>query len=398
MARGRGTHAVHAIVILRPDFDARAGVPQHIAPRRRSSTRRKMTSSGYQVEIDQVTDTEWSHALSTFRDANLYQTWSYGEVRWGRRCTSHLILKRNGRVVAMAQVAVFKPLPLRMGIAQLRWGPVCLPKDGSNETDAAAVMADALYEEYVRKRGMYLRILPAGWGHAEDDSALANALDTRFACEPFEAGESYRTMVVDLRPSLESIRKALDQKWRNQLNRAERNGLSVSEPSGESAFRVFAKLYEQMVARKQLVAADLDQFIQMQDRLPNRHAMKVLICEASGEAVAGLVGGAVGNTGIYLLGATNEQGMKSKGAYLLQWHMMAWLKQAGLEFYDLGGINPETNPGVYHFKKGMGGHDVQYPRPRVACSSTVSGMAGSALKLARRLRQQRVLPPKQACA
>jgi lipid II:glycine glycyltransferase (peptidoglycan interpeptide bridge formation enzyme) len=50
--------------------------------------------------------------------------------------------------------------------------------------------------------------------------------------------------------------------------------------------------------------------------------------------------------------------MKAKGSYLLQWRMMQWLRQRGCRWYDLGGINPQRNPGVYHFKSGFGGQEV----------------------------------------
>jgi hypothetical protein len=81
--------------------------------------------------------------------------------------------------------------------------------------------------------------------------------------------------------------------------------------------------------------------------------------------MAGLTSTGVGDTGIYLLGATSNDGMKFKGSYLLQWRMMQWLKECGCAWYDLGGINPDRNPGVYHFKQGFGGVDsVQCPRLR----------------------------------
>jgi lipid II:glycine glycyltransferase (peptidoglycan interpeptide bridge formation enzyme) len=34
---------------------------------------------------------------------------------------------------------------------------------------------------------------------------------------------------------------------------------------------------------------------------------------------------------------------------------MEWIKEKGLRYYDLNGINPETNPGTYHFKRGLAG-------------------------------------------
>ena len=67
--------------------------------------------------------------------------------------------------------------------------------------------------------------------------------------------------------------------------------------------------------------------------------------------MAGLVASAMGDSAIYLLGATSDDGLNAKGAYLLQWTLIQWLKENGFKWYDLGGIDPEGNPGVYSFKK-----------------------------------------------
>src|SRR5262249_8598137 len=73
-----------------------------------------------------------------------------------------------------------------------------------------------------------------------------------------------------------------------------------------------------------------------------------------------LVVSAIGDTAIYLLGATSDDGLKLKGAYLLQWRAMQWLKERGCRWYELGGINPEENPGVYEFKSGFGGDQTRH--------------------------------------
>ena len=110
--------------------------------------------------------------------------------------------------------------------------------------------------------------------------------------------------------------------------------------------------------------------------------MRVFVCELEGEPVAGLVGSAMGSMGIYLHGATNDVGMKAKGAYLLQWRMVQWLKERGATHYNLGGINPEKNPGVYHFKAGLSGEDVTYVPPYVACDRLMSQVFAFATRLA----------------
>ena len=57
-----------------------------------------MVNRDWQVEVDRATPAEWAQMLDLFNDANLYQTWSYGRVRWGEENLSHLVLKRNGEV------------------------------------------------------------------------------------------------------------------------------------------------------------------------------------------------------------------------------------------------------------------------------------------------------------
>src|SRR5262249_48926039 len=148
-----------------------------------------------------------------------------------------------------------------------------------------------------------------------------------------------------------ALRKGLDQKWRNQLNGAERNGLRVIEGASEEHFARFLEIYQQMMARKQFeTTVDIQEFRSIQQALPLRLKMAVLLCEKDGQALAGMIISSLGENGIYLLGATSDEGMKSKGSYLLQWRAAQLLKERGCRWYDLGGINPERNPGVYHFK------------------------------------------------
>jgi hypothetical protein len=125
----------------------------------------------------------------------------------------------------------------------------------------------------------------------------------------------------------------------------------------------------------------------MQEALSESQRMRVLICEDKGVPVAGVVASAMGDSAIYLLGATSDDGLKSKGAYLLHWTMIQWLKSNGVRWYDLGGIDPAGNPGVYSFKKGFSGVDICQINPLVASESAVSsGIVKAGLAVQRTLR------------
>jgi lipid II:glycine glycyltransferase (peptidoglycan interpeptide bridge formation enzyme) len=144
-------------------------------------------------------------------------------------------------------------------------------------------------------------------------------------------------------------------------------------------YETFCQIYKNMRNRKTFeTTVDVEEFGRIQEDLVERHRMRVLICEERGVPVAGLVASAMGDSAIYLLGATGDKGLNSKAAYLLQWTLIRWLKDNDIRWYDLGGIDPEGNPGVHKFKRGMSGSDVFQMNPLVASNSTVSSVIAKA--------------------
>jgi lipid II:glycine glycyltransferase (peptidoglycan interpeptide bridge formation enzyme) len=329
-------------------------------------------SPDWQVEVDRSTADEWAQMLDRFNDANIYQTWAYGQVRWGRKSLSHLVLKRGDEVVGVAQLRIVRPTRLNFGMAYLRWGPLCERRGRPLDSEVIKRMADALEHEYVRERKLFLRIVP----NAFVGSPRAEVLQTkfcRFDLEPSVPDNIYRTFLLDLAPEIEELRRRLDKKWRNRLSLAERNNLRVIAGSGSADYRTFCRMYNQMRKRKTFeTTVDVEEFGRIQEALEEPHRMRIMICEDRGVPVAGLVASAMGDSAIYLLGATSDDGLKSQGAYLLQWTLIRWLKENGIRWYDLGGIDPIANPGVYSFKQGFSGADVSQVSPMIACTSVVS--------------------------
>ena len=224
-------------------------------------------------------------------------------------------------------------------------------------------------------------------------AAMIEATFVRFRQERFAADQTYRTFILDLSRGVDELRGRLDKKWRNQLACAERNGLTVVGGSGQEEYRQFCQMYYQMRARKAFGSTvDVKEFGRIQEDLPESHRMLILICKNKEEPVAGLVASALGDTAIYLLGATSDNGFIAKGSYLLQWEMIRWLKEHGFKWYDLGGIDPERNPGVYHFKSGLSGADCTHIRPVVAtngslCSTIIMSSETAYRQLRGRLRK-----------
>jgi hypothetical protein len=331
-----------------------------------------MLGSGWQVEVDRAAQAEWSQMLDLFDDANFYQTWSYGAVRWGQKNLSHLVLKRGIEVLGMAQLRIVRPTRFKFGMAYLRWGPLFERRGRPLDPELPVHMARALEEEYIDKRKLFLRIIPNAFVGSPRAAVIQPAF-REFIPEPLDTGNTYRTFVLDLAPSIDELRKNLDAKWRNHLKRSEKNGLDVIAGTGSCEYQVFCEIYNQMRRRKTFeTTVDVEEFGRIQENLPERQRMRILICQNRGAPVAGLVTTAMGDSAIYLLGATNDEGLRLQGAYLLQWTMIKWLRENGIRWYDLGGIDPERNPGVYSFKRGFSGADLTQINPLVACRSVVS--------------------------
>jgi lipid II:glycine glycyltransferase (peptidoglycan interpeptide bridge formation enzyme) len=307
------------------------------------------------VQVDGQTAQAWDEIISRFSDASIYQSWAYGAVRWGARNLSHLVLRREGRILAAAQLRIARVPMLPVGVAYLRWGPLCHLKDQAFDPSVVAEMIRCLQHEYVKRRGLALQIIPSVFTGDERAAAFQSAFQGA-GMSPEPALGNYRTIVVDLRPAAEVMRKRLDQKWRNQLNRAEKNGVMLETSDSPQAYREFLNLFAAMLERKQFdTTVDVNEFGRIQEHLTGSARMQIFLARSEGQVIGALVCSLLGDTAIYLLGATNERARELKAAYFLQWQAMLWLKEHGAQYYDLGGIDPVANPGGYHFKSGFGG-------------------------------------------
>jgi len=314
-----------------------------------------MHALSYQVEIDKIDNHDWDNLIREFDDSTIYQSWAFGALTG--RCVNlyHIVLKKDHKIFACCQVS-FRSIPfLRTGIADIKWGPLCVRRNQPLNEDALFQLIDFVKNEFSIKKGYMIRIWPHVIGKNKD--IFFKILED----EGFKRNTSerpYRTFMVDLTQSQEDIRKNFLQKWRNCLNKAEKQGLSISFGITDSDFLEFITLAKEMVSRKDLALSYISAFEnyrQIQNALPEQLKMQIAICRLENEPLAAAVFSAIGDTGIYLLGASGDKGLKSNASYLLQWHIIQRLKGSGVKKYDLGAFNPQLNPSVYHFKAGIVG-------------------------------------------
>ncbi len=311
--------------------------------------------AGYTVEFDSVQGQRWHELLEQFDDSTLYQTWSYGVVMYGRRKMGHMTLLHDGQVVAASQVR-FARLPLlNIGIAYLLRGPVWRLRGAAPDEQVFQQALRALRNEYVCKRGLLLRISPLIFTSDPGAERLQQIL-AKEGYSPATRARNLRTILMDLSPPLETMRCGLSGDWKRNLKAAEKRQLTIVEGKDDELFATVIDIYNEMVSRKRFYArTDIPKYQRVQELLPDALKMKVSVCNSSDGACAGLVWSEIGDAAIELFAATRHTALKNGAAYSLRWRLVEHLRQGGFRKYNLNGINPERNPGCYHFKSGLAG-------------------------------------------
>lgn len=343
-----------------------------------------MISERFSYEVDQVEEENWTQLLLRFRDATIYQTVPYGTIRWERRNLSHIVIKRDGEVVAAGQLCLKMVPHLNRGVAYLPWGPMWRLKNEREELDVFQQTLRLLLHEYAGKRHLFVRIAPNVFS---DDYPSIKVLLEEEGFRVYSYKQAQNTALIDLTPSLDDLMMDLKKKWRENLRRSQRKDIKLIEGVDDELWEVFTKLYKEMHERKQFTkTVSVEQFRQVQKRLPKELKMSVMIAYSNSEAVAGLIWSRIGDTSLPIFSATSVIGRTLGAAYLLRWNMLEKSKLLGCQYMDQGGLSAENNPGGYTFKIGMGGGEKKYVGSYYACSSLLSYFI---IKMGERLRSIR---------
>ena len=308
------------------------------------------------IEIKEINDkTFWHNSLGEFEDANIYQTWNFAALAQNEKIVKHIAIYANQNLIGLVQVRIRTAPILNRGIAYIFNGPVWQRKNQENSIEILSDIFSALRQRFVVNQKLLLRIKP--FIFSDNNLCIYSIKEKKFNI--IKRIPLYRTLVLHINSELEEIRKTFKPRWRNYLSQAEKNNLKVISGSSTELFNIFIEIYDQMIERK-----EFKQFVsvkgmnKMNKELDEELKLRIFIVYQDDIPLSGLVGTAIGDTAVYLLGASNKGGMKLRSSYLAQWEMIKWAKNMGCKRYDLGGIDSKKNPGGYKFKLGVSKDEV----------------------------------------
>jgi len=221
---------------------------------------------------------------------------------------------------------------------------------------------------------MVIRSLPLGrprlalFSPAQD--LQAGLPPERSPGQPLEHALSHRmrlatgrsTVLLNLMRPEDERRAALEQRWRNRLNAAERSPLKVrvcGSKVSDYEWLVQAEAAQRKVRGYLSLPAGFIQAFQQAHQKPSL-ALLTLAAELQNHRCAGMLFMVHGSSATYHLGWADDVGREHSAHNLLLWQACRLLAQRGVRQLDLGGVNTERNPGLARFKLGSGGRVVTW--------------------------------------
>jgi len=321
------------------------------------------------AETVSVTQAEWNDSVSAFPSYNFEQSSVYTESMAkaiGAR-TAYLLVKTPEACLGGASVRI-KPLPgLKRGIAYITGGILIsdAPDQAFAERHKYVLDQITAYLKQQKHTTIIREPIPSGMV-PEVGTHYANA-----GFQPTEHARHYRTILLDVAQEPDAIKKGFAAKWRRDLNSSLKSDLQLETGSSQAFQDRFMRVYETMVDTKALdLALGPEKFF---DLPAQALGLQMLIATKEGEDAAVHLLSCLGDTAVYLFGASNDLGRATKAGYWIQWQAILTAQDQGCRWYDLGGVDPDTNPGGFRFKSRMGGADVTAHGPFFLPSSGVLG-------------------------
>lgn len=341
---------------------------------------------------------EWDEGIGA-EGGSLLQSWRWGRFKEQAGWSPLRLVMRGPTDQAATQPLVaaqvlfraFPRVPLPLSVAYVPRGPVYMP--GSNVLEGGEQAFWKSVHRLARRRGaIFLKVEP----NIELDEQTTRAdVDRKMRTMGFEPSgrlQPARTIVLDICKNDDDLLKAMKPKTRYNIRLAGRRGVAVRRAETLEDLRAFYSLLQITGDRDEFGIHTLPYYEQMWKLFgpEGDSSALVLLAEHPDEneraqgPIAGVLALSFGRVAIYMYGASANRGREHMPTYLLQWEAIRWARSRNCSVYDFWGI-PDAPPeesdeatgvgaeavspinarsglrGVYWFKKGFGGREIEYP-------------------------------------
>lgn len=273
--------------------------------------------------------------------------WAEARAKGDGTQSERLLLERYSRPALLARVEI-RHQRIAGKVAWLPQGPVYIDTESAYE-------AFRVLKAELRARGYQLCF----------ESPYPDA-PPGYSEHGISIGKPAQTSVIDLSVGEATLWNGLSSNWRNNVRAAERSGMHVGEARDPGSIRQFVEECERLSTYKGFrYQGSAPLLCSLLHDSGNRDVVAKLYTASLGPRFRGGVLVMIVGRTMQLMFSAAGRGEPSPGR-LLQWTAMKAAMAANVTRYDLGGMDPDGNPGVYEFKRQMRGKLLTVPPIRVS--------------------------------
>ena len=165
----------------------------------------------------------------------------------------------------------------------------------------------------------------------------------------------YASIWLDLSRPVAEMRRALKPNWRNKLRQGEHNRVTIIGEESTKHLDWLLERYTEDRAMRGYVGPSQTLIRSLCRHGQKDHTIRTLIASHSGQRIAGILLACHGRSATYFVGYSGPEGRRLRAHNLLLWHAATLLKEQGMLWFDLGGVNDAGAASIARFKEGLGG-------------------------------------------
>lgn len=293
------------------------------------------------LDLESPTPQKWDEGLTTAEKSGLQQCWAYGEAiaDFGHG-VKRMFIHQDMRLVGVCQLLTYRVPP---GLAQIHLalrGPIWMP---DVDTDTKAQTCSLLRKQHSWLRRDFLLLQPES---TEEDYL------TKIGMHKVMTG--YATAWLDIRRDQDTIKSAMDAKWRNKLAKLKKtSSLRVEITQGGRLLDHLLDENDKQQKRRGFWGPPGDFVRKFIQALPKQDILLVTALERN-TPIASQLFIRHGAAATYYIGWSDDTGRKNHAHNLLLWEAIGQLAQTGTAWLDMGGIDTQQGAGFARFKLGTG--------------------------------------------
>ena len=294
----------------------------------------------------------WDAFVAENELGSYLQRTAWARVKAANGWTSARVVA-GGATPIGAQILLRRPRLLPWAFAYAPRGPVA----GAWTAESLGAFTEALRSARLG-RISHVRIDP----EVERDGPL----DADGSLRAILAGAGWRpappiqppsTRVIDLAADEDALWSDLRKKWRQYVNKARSNGVTIAELPGDPIGQFYA-IYRETASRAGFLIRVEQAYRDVWEAYRSTGDATILFAiDAAGTPQAALFLVRNGRRVVEPYGGMTVAGGVLRANYLLKWEAIRRARAAGAATYDLWGL---AHPGIAHFKTGFGGREVRF--------------------------------------